>query len=368
MLNACQFVAHARYSASLRCSRSHSYCGKRSTTSDNASHASNERHSPCLASVKDEQFGTITYGAKNSVGLKDFGHDYIRALIDRGFILDTAHMSDKSVVGTYAVIGEKLAHDHPLCTGFSFYSEPKDDCDEWAYPAIVSHAHFRGQARYKDTSSPSSYNDPAFLPSEYDISDRNIEMVRRTGGVLGPFIAEYRISTPGLPFPPDCSLSSGFFGYSFDFARQRLGGSNGVGMATDFTLIPGAAPRFGNNACWGYRGADDPKKERSAHPERYNAAAQMNGVVYEGVGAKHGVRLGMNAPLKPDHLGKRTFDVNVDGLAHFEMIPDILQDLKNLGWPPADFQAIFSSAEGYIEMWEKSQRVAQAPSPSLGLQ
>jgi hypothetical protein len=184
-------------------------------------------------------------------------------------------------------------------------------------------------------------------------------MVRRTGGVLGPFIAEDRMSKEGLPFAADCSLSSGFFGYSFHFAWKGLDpGSNRVGMATDFTLIPGAAPRFGPNACWGFHTAGDPKKEKQTHPERYNAQAQLNGVVYEGMTPKRGVKVGMNAPLKPDRLGTRTFDVNVDGLAHFGMIPDVLQDLKNLAWPRQDFQAMFASAEGYIEMWEKSERVA----------
>jgi microsomal dipeptidase-like Zn-dependent dipeptidase len=263
-------------------------------------------------------------------------------------------MSDKSVAGTYGVIGERLAHDHPECAGFSFSTDAKEGCDEWAYPAIVSHAHFRGQAWHGDAYFP---------PAEYDISDRNIDLVRRTGGVLGPFIAETRISTTGLAFPADCGLSSEFFGYSFDFARTRMGiGSNRVGMATDFTLIPGTAPRFGKNACWGYHTAENPKAERRAHPERYNARGQVNGVVYENRKGQHNVKLGTNAPLTPDRLGKRVFDVNVDGLAHFGMVPDVLQDLKNLGWPDEDRQAMFASAEGYIEMWEKSQRLATYPS------
>ena len=60
-------------------------------------------------------------------------------------------------------------------------------------------------------------------------------------------------------------------------------------------------------------------------------------------------------------LGKdRTYDFNVDGLAHFGLIPDMLQDLKNVGLSQGDFQSLFSSAESYIEMWEKTERVSGA--------
>src|SRR5262249_22069216 len=117
------------------------------------------------------------------------------------------------------------------------------------------------------------------------------------------------------------------------------------------------SPRFGKNACWGYHTAENPDAEKAAHPERYKTSSQINGVVYEGMLPKNGVKTGVNAPLKPDQLGMRTFDVKVDGLAHFGMLHDVLQDLKNLKLPPADFEALFSSAEGYIQMWEKSIRL-----------
>ena len=73
------------------------------------------------------------------------------------------------------------------------------------------------------------------------------------------------------------------------------------------------------------------------------------------------MRLGTNIPLQPYVLGTdRTYDFNVDGLAHFGLIPDMLQDLKNVGLSRGDFQSLFSSAESYIEMWEKTERVSRA--------
>ena len=49
---------------------------------------------------------------------------------------------------------------------------------------------------------------------------------------------------------------------------------------------------------------------------------------------------------------------NLDGLAHFGLLPDMLQDLKNLGPSRDDFEALFSSAESYISMWEKVERLS----------
>jgi microsomal dipeptidase-like Zn-dependent dipeptidase len=262
--------------------------------------------------------------------------------MDRGMILDTAHMSDKSVAGTFATIGRKLQRDYPRCAGFPASTA----CDSLAYPAIISHAHFRGLARYgaKD-----------FLPSEYDISDSNLELVRRVGGVVGPFVTEDRVSTsraPGGTYPEnDCAMSSKSFAYSYRYAAQRLG-RYGVGMATDFTLIPGVSPRFGKDACWGYNLARDPDDELKNYSKYYNKKAQRNPVVYRQEGTPS------ESALESYRLGAHTYDYNTEGLAHFGLVPDMLQDLKNVGMPEEDRALLFRSAEDYIRMWERASRLA----------
>lgn len=313
------------------------------------------RESPCLEPRVDMDYDTAL-GQKNQIGLKvPFGTDYLMAMMDRGMILDTAHMSQASVEDTFDLIGRRLAREHPECSGFAYRTEVSDVCNALAYPAIVSHAHFRAQAIYGSDDFP---------PSEYDISNRSVEMVRRVGGVLGPFVTEDRIAPGGDDNPPyehNCAMSSKSFGYSFHFALQRMGGS-GVGMATDATFIPMLSPRFGDDACWAYHLARDPDEERKLHKkDRYAVQDQRDGVYYKYLATNNRVRLGANLPLEPYVLGKyRTYDFNVDGLAHIGLIPDMLQDLKNVGLSRSDFQALFSSAEGYIEMWEKAERVSGA--------
>jgi hypothetical protein len=47
------------------------------------------------------------------------------------------------------------------------------------------------------------------------------------------------------------------------------------------------------------------------------------------------------------------------GLAHYGMIPDFLQDGRNIGLTDKDLTPLFSSAEDYIQMWEKCERRLQ---------
>ena len=53
--------------------------------------------------------------------------------------------------------------------------------------------------------------------------------------------------------------------------------------------------------------------------------------------------------------GKREFDFNTQGLAHVGLLPDMVEDLKKVGLAN-DLDPLFSSAEAYIRMWEKSER------------
>lgn len=73
------------------------------------------------------------------------------------------------------------------------------------------------------------------------------------------------------------------------------------------------------------------------------------------------MRSGTNAPLTRSMAGpRRDFDYNLDGLAHYGMIPDMLQDLKNVGFPRAEMIALFSSAEQYLQVWQRSVDIGAA--------
>src|SRR5262249_44945587 len=275
----------------------------------------------------DDTFNTGELGQKNKYGLKaKTGPDYILALINHRMIIDTAHMSDKPVNDTYAVLVK-----HP------------------GYPAVISHAHFRAEGLYDPKNEITDY-----LASEYDISDSNLEKVRDLGGVVGPFMHQPRINPDSIDIhishiTNDCGNSSKGFAFAYHYAQQKAPGL--IGMATDMTFIPLVSPRFGEHACEGYKSFRHGQIERANHPQRYRPRDQKDPVLYEGIPMFR--ETNQQEALRPYHMGDRVFDFNVDGLAHFGLVPDMLQDLKNVEMPKRDFQALFGSAEAYLKMWEK---------------
>ncbi len=65
---------------------------------------------------------------------------------------------------------------------------------------------------------------------------------------------------------------------------------------------------------------------------------------------------GPNPPLLRSKAGpKHDFDINIDGVAHYGMLPDLLQDLRNIGLSHEDLVPLFRSANDCVEMWEKCQ-------------
>ncbi len=75
---------------------------------------------------------------------------------------------------------------------------------------------------------------------------------------------------------------------------------------------------------------------------------------------------GDNPPLVRNLAGpRRDFDINIDGLAHYGLLPDFLQDLRNSGLTPADLAPLFRSANDYVMMWETCAQRATEVSPTI---
>jgi len=52
----------------------------------------------------------------------------------------------------------------------------------------------------------------------------------------------------------------------------------------------------------------------------------------------------------------RDFDINLDGMAHYGMLPDFLQDVRNDGLTAEDLAPFFRSANDYVEMWSACEK------------
>lgn len=305
-------------------------------------------------------------GMMNEHGLTIEGRDYIKHLMRQGVIVGLEHLSQQSVDDVHGIVADVLReHGHVDCAAFGQSAVPEHCYDE-AYPLLASHGSFRALTVY----GPDSTTVPGFRPSEYEFSDRDAALMGRTGGFLGQFTAV------GPVIPPqgfagveavnnDCAGSSKSFVLSYLYGLRHLRGS--VGLATDFTIIAGTSPRFGPHACWAYHAAADPQKERSMMPGQYRLHDQKDGVVYgrQDVRVPDDVAPGRNQPLTAYSMDRRRapFDYNVDGFAHYGMLPDFLQDVKNVGMPRDAFEALFSSAEAYVRTWEKIGRVMNVTYP-----
>ena len=62
--------------------------------------------------------------------------------------------------------------------------------------------------------------------------------------------------------------------------------------------------------------------------------------------------------------GFKTFDYNVDGLAHIGLVPDMVADLSRIGMDAHYVNSLFCSAEAYIRVWERAEALgARRPAP-----
>jgi microsomal dipeptidase-like Zn-dependent dipeptidase len=76
-------------------------------------------------------------------------------------------------------------------------------------------------------------------------------------------------------------------------------------------------------------------------------------------------------PLTRASLGERRYDVNTDGWAHYGMMPDWLQDVRNSATSASTIAStreamgvLFRSADDFIHMWELAELMKRVPLPA----
>ena len=50
---------------------------------------------------------------------------------------------------------------------------------------------------------------------------------------------------------------------------------------------------------------------------------------------------------------RKEFDINTDGLANIGLLPDFIEELREIGLSDEDIEPLFKGAEGYIRTWER---------------
>jgi len=251
----------------------------------------------------------------NASGLSPLGSHLVSQLMQRRMVIDVDHLSRRSLADVLAL------------------AEPR------GYPLVAGHvlSFDLHQQRFAANSGR----------HERMRTAAQLEAIRAGGGLVGAMLkdevqdTEQRGSKVTLPYgtvADDCRHSSRSFAQAFQYAVDRMGGR--VAFGSDFNGIGGhVGPRFGSDACGGNLA------ERGAQLRAGNA------LPYPFTLAGFGTF---------DRLvtGQKAFDFNVDGLANVGLLPDLVADLGRIGLRPADMDAIFRSAEAYVELWERIEGTA----------
>jgi hypothetical protein len=153
------------------------------------------------------------------------------------------------------------------------------------------------------------------------------------------------VDDPAGSVTNDCEASSKTVAAAYEWAVDVMqpafppGRTFGVAFGTDFNGISQHnAPRFGAEAC----GDDDDAATQSA------ATMVQYPFTMPGFGS-----------FEKQQTSQRVFDYNTDGLAHIGLLPDMVQDMANVGLDaPGDLDPLFNSAEAYLQMWEDTETVA----------
>jgi microsomal dipeptidase-like Zn-dependent dipeptidase len=135
----------------------------------------------------------------------------------------------------------------------------------------------------------------------------------------------------------NCRYSTTEWAQAYLYGVQAMGGP--VAMGSDFNGIAGhVGPRFGNGACGG-----DPGQRAS---QEFAKNRLMYPFMLEGFGT-----------FGQQVSGQKTYDFNVDGLAHIGLLPDMVADLMKLGVTNEQLQPLFGSAQAYITMWQQASQI-----------
>jgi hypothetical protein len=60
--------------------------------------------------------------------------------------------------------------------------------------------------------------------------------------------------------------------------------------------------------------------------------------------------------LQQPVVGDRTLDFNTEGMVHLGLVAEVIEDVRRDGVTDEELEPLFKSAEGYLRVWEKSER------------
>ncbi|HLG61096.1 MAG TPA: membrane dipeptidase [Ktedonosporobacter sp.] len=261
------------------------------------------------------------HGHINEKGLTERGKFLLHHMMRKGMVIDVDHMSHRAVEDALQIAEQ---HDYPL---------------------VASHSTFRELARSAATEAMKTR--------------QQVERIASLGGVVAPMPAQgdVRAVNDVLPVncrvPNDCAGSVKSWAQAYLYAVSLMRG-RGVALGTDFNgLVIKPRPRFHDPLSPALPQAPQNKSVRYTH---YARSLPKDPSPFDRENHP-GAFVRPHPPLIAANDG--AYDINLMGLAHYGMIPDFLQDGRNVGLSEQDLKPLFRSASDYLAMWEKCERRSQ---------
>jgi microsomal dipeptidase-like Zn-dependent dipeptidase len=257
------------------------------------------------------KYGNIGWvqGHSNQRGLSPLGQQFLRGAMKRGLLIDVDHMSAMTTDASIAL------------------------AKQLNYPVLSSHSAFRDLGFWRD-----ELKDPYGWVHEGMKTRQQVDDILSLGGLVAPITNQHRCKAHGTHVANTQHGTSRTWAQAFLYAIDRVTqtGKGGVALGTDFNgFAQQPGPRFSRS------GTLDGTAVRYEDP--------LNATYF-----RHEKLSRLKLPLRAN-----PFDFNYDGLAHYGLIPDFIEDLRKVGVPDPAVDELFNSAERFLQCWETC--LARAP-------
>ena len=276
-----------------------------------------------------------------SPGLTPLGSYLVQQAMNMGIILDVDHMSIRAFNDTIDLANRQS----PVYAGIAATHVQFFDLYSQSYGARFGrHERMRTQEQLQKIKNVGGMIAAMLKDDTQDTGDKGwcLPQGNCPFGAFTPYPVEGKAYTS---YPQTCNYSTTEWAQAYLYGVRQMDGAP-VAMGSDFNGIAGhVGPRFGNGACAGspaQRAFQERLNKRLAYPFTIPGFGTFDRQV----------------------SGQKTYDFNVDGLAHIGLLPDLVADLKNVGVSDEQLQPLFGSAQAYINMWSA---VFRLPAPTVSL-
>lgn len=243
-------------------------------------------------------------GVCNPRGLDPLGEQLISELMAKKMIIDIDHQSKKSRTRTLELA---VAAQYPVVAGHA-----------WFYGLM------KGNAKHEGV-----------------LLDQQLKTIRQLGGMVGLLNNQAdhlddQTSFPGSKLTYGCGKSIENWAQAYLYAQKT--GPGPVAFGSDLNGFAGQP--YG-------RGKHPSDKKTCVGGKKSGWTLDPNTTVtypFTGFGGAHFMR---------STVGERPYDLDTDGFAHVGMYPDLVEGLRKLGLNDADLDPLMTSADGYVQMWER---------------